>query len=73
MLLDSTLVYSVTHKNPHYGCDPQPLVVRDVAQLAVDVTMGEPVTLKFHLLNGDTWFNTYADIDNVEVTYSLPW
>jgi hypothetical protein len=71
--VDSTMVYSVTHKNPNYGCVPQPMVVHGTPEVAIDLTKGEPATLRFHLINGDTWFNTYADIYNVEVTYSLPW
>jgi hypothetical protein len=28
------------------------------------------MTLRFSLINKDSWFNTYADIDNVRITYA---
>ncbi len=62
-------IYAVTEPNPDYGCDREPMVVRGQAQVPISATMGVPIALEFRLINGDTWFNTYADIRNVRITY----
>jgi len=68
--IDATQVFTLTHQHEHYGCgDDHPLIVSGTVEIPVFVTHGVPTTLKFSLVN-DRWFNTYADIDNVRVTYA---
>jgi uncharacterized repeat protein (TIGR01451 family) len=67
--VDATRVLLVVRGHYPYGCNVAPLVVTDTKQVSIPVVNGVPVTLKFRLLNRDTWFNTYADICNVRVTY----
>jgi len=64
--IGATPVLTVVHGHVPYGCGAPPLIVSGTAEIPFFVTHGVPTTLKFILIN-DSWFNTYADIDNVRI------
>jgi uncharacterized repeat protein (TIGR01451 family) len=68
--VDSTPILTVIHEHDPYGCDVPPLIVGDTAEEPISAVNGVPMTLKFSLINRDTWLNTYADIRNVRITYA---
>jgi hypothetical protein len=69
VFVDNQQVFMVVAENLTYGCDGPPLVVSGVAEIPISVVRDKQMILKFHLLNSDTWYNTYADIRNVQLTY----
>jgi uncharacterized repeat protein (TIGR01451 family) len=69
VFVDNQQVFMVVAENLTYGCDGPPLVVSGVAEIPISFVRDKQMILKFHLLNSDTWYNTYADIRNVQLTY----
>jgi len=68
--VDNAPILTVVKPNPSYGCDGPPLIVAGTNEALIPVVDGVPMTLRFSLINKDSWFNTYADIDNVRITYA---
>ena len=69
LYIDNTRVFFVEEQNFGYSCQEDPKEVRGSFSARISLVRGEPITLKFKLINRDTWFNTYADIRNVQITY----
>lgn len=69
VFVDDQQVFIVEAENPMYGCHTPSMVVSGMAEIPISVVRGKRMTLKFHLLNSDTYFNTYANVRNVQITY----
>jgi uncharacterized repeat protein (TIGR01451 family) len=67
--LNGERILQVVAPHDPYGCGVDPLIVSGSVEQPVQVMDGESTTLEFHLINRDTWFNTYADVRNVRITY----
>jgi hypothetical protein len=59
----------VEEENLDYSCESESMEVKRNFSTSLSLVRGEPVELEFRLINRDTWFNTYADIRNVQLTY----
>jgi hypothetical protein len=69
LYIDNSRVFFVEEENLDYSCDLPPKVVSASFDTPLSLVQGEAVTIKFKLINRDTWFNTYANIRNVQITY----
>jgi uncharacterized repeat protein (TIGR01451 family) len=69
VFIDNQQVFMVTEGNLNYGCDSPSMVVSGMAEIPISVVRDKQIALKFHLINSDTYFNTYADIRNVQIVY----
>jgi hypothetical protein len=67
--IDDTQVFAVTEVNLNYGCDHPPMFMSDLVEIPISTVKKVPVTIKFRLVHSDTWYNTYADIRNVQIMY----
>jgi hypothetical protein len=68
--IDNTRVFFVEEENLDYSCELAPKKVGPRSfSTPLSLVRGEAVELRFKLINRDTWFNTYADIRNVQITY----
>lgn len=68
LYVDNTRVFFVEEKNPDYSCGPESKF-EDSPPIPLSLVRDEPVEIEFRLINRDTWFNTYAYIRNVQITY----
>jgi uncharacterized repeat protein (TIGR01451 family) len=69
LYVDHTRVFFVEEENLDYSCESESMEVKRNFSTSLSLVRGEPVELEFRLINRDTWFNTYADIRNVQLTY----
>jgi uncharacterized repeat protein (TIGR01451 family) len=69
LYVDNIRVFSVVAENLTYSCELDPKVVADSRSIPLSLVRDEPIKLEFRLINRDTWFNTYAEIRNVQITY----
>jgi hypothetical protein len=69
LYVGNTRVFFVEEENLDYSCELAPKVFAGSFSIPLSLVRDEPVELKFRLINRDTWFNTYADIQNVQITY----
>jgi len=69
LYVGNTRLFFVEEGNLDYSCQAAPKVVSGSFAAPISLIRGEPVTLRFKLINHDTWFNTYANIRNVQITY----
>ena len=67
--VDSKLKHRVVNANPSFGCDSPSIEVSGTESIPISVVSGREVTIEFRLIHNDTWYNTYADIRNVQIPH----